>query len=79
MEALRIVAKPENGRIVIDMPEELKEEKAVEIIVLPYENHSRKGRKLDPKRFRGSGKLNMTVEEIDREFQKLTDEWNRGF
>ncbi len=79
MEALRIVTNPKNGKIVIEMPKGLREEKAVEVIVLPFENQPEKEKKLDPRKFRGKGKLNMTADEIDRECQKLRDEWNRGF
>jgi len=53
--------------------------KKLEVIILPYEEKTKKPKVFDPTKFRGVGKLNMTVEEIDRECRRLRDEWDRGF
>ena len=79
MEAVRFVESPQGGKITIDLPIELKNKKKLEIIILPYEDKTKKPRSFDPKKFKGVGKLNMSVEEIDRECRRLRDEWNRGF
>jgi hypothetical protein len=79
MEAVRFVESPQGGKITIDLPIELKNKKKLEIIILPYEDKTKKPRPFDPKKFKGVGKLNMSVEEIDRECRRLRDEWNRGF
>jgi hypothetical protein len=57
----------------------VKHDKKLEIIILPYEDKSKKPKAFDPTKFRGVGKLNMTVEEIDRECRRLRDEWDRPF
>ncbi len=73
MEALRIVTKPENGRIVIDMPEGLKEEKKVEVIILPFEEHVKRRTRFDPTKYRGIWKdSDIDVEKICRE---MREEW----
>jgi hypothetical protein len=79
MEAVRFVGTPRRGKITIDLPIELKNKKKLEIIILPYEDKTKKPKAFDPTKFKGVGKLNMTVEEIDRECRKLRDEWDRGF
>ncbi len=79
MEAVRIVESPQGGKITIDLPIELKNKKKLEVIILPYEEKTKKSKVFDPTKFRGVGKLNMTVEEIDRECRRLRDEWDRGF
>lgn len=79
MEAVRFVESPTGGKITIDLPIELKNKKKLEIIILPYEDKTKKPKTFDPTKFKGAGKLNMTVEEIDRECQRLRDEWDRGF
>jgi hypothetical protein len=79
MVALRLVISPENGRIVIDLPVSLKQEKQLEIIVLPFETEQKEKTNFDPREFKGAGKLNMTIEEIDQECKKMRDEWERRF
>jgi hypothetical protein len=37
----------------------------------------KKENSFDPRKFRGTAKLNLTPEEIDRECAKLRDEWER--
>jgi hypothetical protein len=79
MKAVRFVESPRGGKITIDLPIELKNKKKLEIIIPPYEDKTKKSKTFDPTKFKGVGKLNMTVEEIDRECQRLRDEWDRGF
>lgn len=79
MKALRIITRPKNSRITIDLPAEFQVYEQVEIIVLPYVEQAKKEKTFDPKKFRGAAKLNMTEEEIDRECRKLRDEWEREF
>ena len=79
MVALRLIKSPENGRIIIDLPVSLKQEKKLEIIVLPFETEQKQKINFDPRKFKGVGKLNMTIEEIDKEFRKMRDEWERSF
>jgi hypothetical protein len=79
MQAMRFVESPKEGKITIELPFELKTKEKVEIIVLPYEDKKKKKKAFDPKKFRGAGKLDMTVEEINRECRKLRDEWDRNY
>ena len=79
MEALRVLKKPENGAVTIALPERLKNHKELEIIVLPVEQKTETKKKLDPKQFYGAANLNMTIEEIAVECQKMRDEWERDF
>jgi len=79
MEAMRFIETPQDGKVTIYLPYELKTQKKVEIIVIPYEDKGKKKKTFDPKKFKGAGKLNMTVEEIDSECRKLRDEWDRKF
>ncbi|HEX9973960.1 MAG TPA: hypothetical protein VGD14_17955 [bacterium] len=79
MVALRIIKSPENGRIIIDLPVSLRREKKLEIIVLPFGTEQKQKTSFDPREFKGAGKLNMTVEEIDQECKKMRDEWERSF
>jgi hypothetical protein len=79
MEVLRYVESPLNGKITINLPYGLRRKKKVEIIVLPYEDKEKRKKAFDATKFRGAGKLNMTVEEVERECQELRDEWNRNF
>lgn len=79
MEALRFVESTRNGKITINLPVGLRAKKKVEIIILPYEDNEKKKKAFEPTKFRGMGKLNMTVDEVERECQKLRDEWNRNF
>lgn len=81
MEAMRFVTYPENGKITIDLPNTFKKKKKLEIIVLPYvpyEENEKKKKIVDPRKFRGTAKLNMTIEEIDSRCAKLRDEWERN-
>lgn len=79
MEAIRITGEPKDGKITIDLPEELRDQKKVEIIVLPYEDEPKRRKGFDPTKFRGAVKLDMTVNEIAGECKKMRDEWERGF
>jgi hypothetical protein len=79
MVALRLVKSPENGRIIIDLPASLRREKKLEIIVLPFETEWKQKKNFDPREFKGAGKLNMTIEEINQECKKMRDEWQRSF
>lgn len=79
MVALRLVKSPKNNRIIIDLPVSLRREKKLEIIVLPFEAEQKQKAKFDPREFKGAGKLNMTIEEIDQECRKMRDEWERNF
>jgi len=79
MNALRVIQRPINGRITIDLPDEFLIQEEVVIIVLPYMEKPKQKKAFDPTEFRGAAKLNMTVEEIDQECRKLRDEWERDF
>lgn len=79
MEALRIIKSPEQGKITIILPEELKAEKELEVIVLPVGGKKEIKKGFDPRKFKGAVKLDMSVEEIDRECRKVRDDWERGF
>jgi hypothetical protein len=79
MEALRVLKKPENGTITITLPDKLKDQDELEIIVLPVEKKVKKKKDFDPRKYFGVAKLNMTIEEIDEECKKMRDEWDRGF
>ncbi len=79
MVALRLVISPENGRIIIDLPVSLKQEKQLEIIVMPFDTGNKVKTNFDPREFKGAGKLNMNVEEIDQECKKMRVEWERSF
>ena len=79
MVALRLVKSPENDRIIIDLPVSLRREKKLEIIVLPFETEQKQKTNFDPREFKGTGKLNMTIEEIDQECKRMRDEWERNF
>ncbi len=78
MEALRIIKKPVNRQVTIDIPETFGEGD-VEIIVLPVaaKNGKKSSKKFDPEIFRGKIKSDLSVEEIGIECQKLRDEWKR--
>ncbi len=46
---MRFFKNPQKGYITINLPEELRSQKMVEIIVLPYEHKSNKKKNFDPK------------------------------
>ena len=79
MEAIRILKKPKNGTVTIPLPEQLKNQKRLEIIVLPVEEKNETKKKFDPREFYGAANLNMRVDEIDKECPKMRDEWERDF
>jgi hypothetical protein len=79
MEAIRITQKPKRGSITIKLPAELRKQELLEVIILPVEKIPVKKEVIDIKRLKGSVKLNMTVDEIERECEKMRDEWNKGF
>ena len=81
MEAMRFVEHPKDGKITIDLPNTLKTKKKLEIIVfpyVPYEEKEKKKKAFDPRKFRGTAKLNMTPKEIDSQCAELRDEWERN-
>lgn len=78
MEALRVIKTPKKGKITITLPEELRTRERLEVIVLPAEEGA-VARDFDPTQFRGSIKLGMSLEQIDRQCRKMRDEWERGF
>lgn len=78
MEALRIIQKPVNRKITIELPKSFGDED-VEIIVLPVVRANGKQDKIDSTQFRGAIKLDMSEEEIANECQKLRAEWERDF
>ncbi len=76
MEALRIIQKPVNQKITIELPKSFGDEE-VEIIVLPVVKKNERHKKIDPREFRGIWKdKNLDVEKICRE---IRDEWERDF
>jgi len=79
MEAMRGLKKPENGSILLTLPDKLKDLEELEIIVLPVEKKVTKEKNLDPRQFYGAANLNMSIEEIDAECQEMRDEWERDF
>jgi hypothetical protein len=79
MEAIRITQKPKRGSITIKLPAELRKQELLEVIILPVEKTPVRKEAIDIKRLKGSVKLNMTVDEIERECEKMRDEWNKGF
>jgi hypothetical protein len=79
MEALRIVQRPQNGRITIDLPAEFPIQEEVEIIVLPFKEKKEDKKTFDPRKFFGAANLNISEEQIDQQCRKLRDEWERNF
>ena len=79
MEAMRITKKPKKGSITIKLPKELSDKELLEIIVLPVEENSVSDVTIDVKKLKGAVKLNMSIEEIEQECNKMRKEWNRGF
>jgi hypothetical protein len=79
MEAIRITKKPKKGLITIKLPAELSNKELLEVIVLPVERSSAIKEAIDIKKLKGAVNLNMTVEEIEQECEKMRKEWNRGF
>jgi len=79
MVALRLVKSPKNGRIIIDLPVSFRQEKKLEIIIFPFETKQQRQENFDPREFKGVGKLNMTIEQIDEECKKMRYEWERNF
>ncbi|MBC8186407.1 hypothetical protein H8E88_35445 [candidate division KSB1 bacterium] len=53
MEALRVFKKPENGRITITLPDTLKDQEMLEIIVLPVEEKEEKKKDFDSRKYFG--------------------------
>ena len=78
MEVLRLIKKPENGSIMIHLPDYLKNQKQLEIIILPIEER-KITKQFDPKEFYNTAHLNLTVDEIAEESQKMRSEWERNF
>lgn len=79
MEALRQILRPHNRKIIITLPEILADNDEVEVIVLPKSEKKQKKGSLDIKKFRGALKIDLAVEEIADECQKMRDEWERDF
>jgi len=78
MQAARVVREPENGRVVLDLPPELRERKQVEIIVLPVETSAERGERkaFNPEEFFGLYKDRGI--DVDSAAKELREEWNRG-
>ena len=77
MVALRLVKSPENGRIIIDLPQELQSQKKVEVIILPLKVKTKKKKDFDPKEFKGIWKdMDIDAEKMSRE---MREEWERSF
>lgn len=79
MEALRIIKSPKKGKITITLPDDLKTEERLEVIILPAGEGKKISEGFEPGQFKGAVKLGMSIEEIDRECRKMRDEWERGF
>jgi hypothetical protein len=79
MEELRMIKRPRNGRVTINLPVEFPSQEKVEIIILPYREKKETQKKFDPREFFGAAHLNMTEDEIDQKCKKLRDEWERNF
>jgi len=77
MEALRVLKKPENGTVTITLPDKLKDQDELEIIVLPVEQKIAKKKDFDPRKYFGIYKdQNIDADKVSKE---LRDEWDRGF
>ena len=70
MKVLRLIKKPKNGSIEIHLPDNLKNQKQLEIIILPVKERKRT-KQFDPKEFYNTAHLNMTVDEIAEESKKM--------
>lgn len=79
MEALRLIKSPKKGKITITLPDDLKTEERLEVIILPAGEGKKITKGFEPRQFKGAAKLDMSIKEIDRECQKMRDEWKRGF
>lgn len=80
MEAIRIIKKPINGEVVIDLPESFADNE-VEVIVMPVQKDRSDvdERAFDPEKYRGALKVKMSLEEIEQECKEMRDEWDRDF
>lgn len=78
MKALRITQKPQNGMIIIQLPEEFRKHKLIEVIILPFEEATTSRKKINVKKLKGAVDLKMTVDEIAGESEKMRDEWQRN-
>lgn len=81
MEAMRVVQKPKNGKLTIELPENLAKKSELEIIILPTETSSvatKEARKaFNPSDYFGSWKdKKIDVDKLSRE---IREEWDRGF
>ncbi len=79
MQAVRVVQVPQNGRVTLDLPPELRERKQVEIIVLPVEPlaEERERKVFDPEEIFGLYR-NRGID-VDSAAKELREEWNRGY
>ncbi|MCA9873835.1 MAG: hypothetical protein KC441_09275 [Anaerolineales bacterium] len=75
MQALRFVQTPKDGKIIIELPAYLRSQ-PVEVIVLAGVEAvaSPEG---DARQFRGTLRLDRSVEEIEDDLRTLRDEWDR--
>lgn len=76
MEAVRMIKKPVNGEVTIDLPESFGEHE-VEVIVLPVGKEEEREKNRDLAAFEGiwEGK-NLDVEKTSKEMRA---EWERDF
>jgi hypothetical protein len=77
IEALRFVKRPENGRIIIDLPQKLKSQKKVEVIILPLNLETKTKKDFDPKEYKGIWKNNDI--DVEKMCKEMRDEWERDF
>ncbi|NOY59535.1 MAG: hypothetical protein GXO75_11500 [Calditrichaeota bacterium] len=80
MEAIRIIKRPVNGEITIDLPASFTNEE-VEVIVMPVQKDRNitDESEFDPEKYRGALKVDMSIEQIEQECKKMRDEWDRDF
>ncbi|MFW5810931.1 MAG: hypothetical protein ACOCWY_04955 [Thermodesulfobacteriota bacterium] len=77
MEAVRLIEEPKNGMITIRLPEKLRGNKKVEVIILPVEDAADPKKPFDISKFRGVWKdTDIDVAEISR---RMREEWKRDF
>lgn len=81
MNAIREIRYAVEDKLVIKLPEFLIG-KDVEVIVLRFENNPTQNdfkRPFDPRKFKGAGNLNLSIDEVAEECRKLRNEWERNF
>lgn len=78
MEAIRKIVTVKDNQLNITLPEDYNG-KRVELIILPAEDNVNmvEEKKVDYKKYYGSLKLGITMDDIDKELKTLRDEWER--